>query len=365
MATPSVVTRTEGSCYWFRETRAHPNSACGHREAQRWHKGSRGHPCSPGPPQLPGGGHHEGPKLGSEAIADQILSRAASNTASLFLPRKAKGWRESDAYRRQVSCATWGRFDPGMEIVHQAQSSGIVLSPFVDPRRYFCVILHSMKSLPKHLISFGLLLAVSVLNAGTARSQSGVMLRGTVQDPSDAGVPGALVRLFSMDQVRETKTDAGRLFEFTNLSSGTYDLEVRAQGFQLSTVEGLQVGAQDVGPIHLVVDVGQGSGCEVTAQAPGATHDDLAYEKRSGNTNLIATVFDPSGKPLSNAALNPKVAGRRPIRRPRSGKYALEVSREGYSSESVNFRIARPNLTRLVIVLALITSSQAPCKRPE
>src|SRR5208282_897322 len=153
------------------------------------------------------------------------------------------------------------------------------------------VILHFMRGPQKHLALFGLLLAVCAPNAATGHSPSGVKLTGTVRDETGAFIPNALVRLFSTDQVRATKTDAAGRFEFSGLSSGTYDLQTSPDGFLAKTVEGVHVDNQDVGPIQLIAPIVHGSGRCVVVTVPG----DLSYENRSGKTNLIAKIVDTSG----------------------------------------------------------------------
>jgi hypothetical protein len=117
-----------------------------------------------------------------------------------------------------------------------------------------------MRSLRRRLALYGLLLASCALNALIAHGQSGVRLTGTVRDGSGAYIPNALVRLFSADNVQATKTDAAGRFEFTGLSSGTYDLQALADGFLTKTVEDVQVDDQDVGPIQLIAPPGVHSG---------------------------------------------------------------------------------------------------------
>jgi hypothetical protein len=146
-----------------------------------------------------------------------------------------------------------------------------------------------MRSLRKRLALYGLLLASCALNALIAHGQSGVRLTGTVRDGSGAYIPNALVRLFSADNVQATKTDAAGRFEFTGLSSGTYDLQASADGFLTKTVEDVQVDDQDVGPIQLLAPPGVHSGrCVVALKVPG----DLSYEHRSDKTNLVARILD-------------------------------------------------------------------------
>jgi hypothetical protein len=107
--------------------------------------------------------------------------------------------------------------------------------------------------------------------------------------------------------VQATKTDAAGRFEFTGLSSGTYDLQALADGFLTKTVEDVQVDDQDVGPIQLIAPPGVHSGrCVVALKVPG----DLSYEHRSDKTNLVAKILETSGNPLPKATLNLAMAGR-------------------------------------------------------
>lgn len=216
-----------------------------------------------------------------------------------------------------------------------------------------------MRSLPKRLALFGLLLAFCALNALIAHGQSGVRLTGTVRDVSGAYIPNALVRLFSADNVQATRTDAAGRFEFTGLSSGTYDLQALPDGFVSTTVEHVRIDYRDVGPIQLVAPLGVGSGrCVVALKVPG----DLSYEHRSDKTNLVAIILDTSGNPLPKATLNLAMAGRDETKTSDDNgefrfaglgpwKYTLRASLQGYWSESRNLWVTRQNLTRLTVVL--------------
>src|SRR5690349_6638523 len=76
--------------------------------------------------------------------------------------------------------------------------------------------------------------AVVLLIAATAWAQAPASLRGTVTDPSGAGVPGASVTLTGPDGlVRVVLSANDGSYAFTGLPPGTYTLRFAATGFAL------------------------------------------------------------------------------------------------------------------------------------
>jgi hypothetical protein len=106
----------------------------------------------------------------------------------------------------------------------------------------------------------------------TARAQisgSTGAIQGTVDDASGAIVPGATVKLTntSTGVVAGTVTTRNNgAFVFPLLTPGTYQLEVTAQGFNASRIEGIAVEVTKVDALKAVLTVGQVSS-EVTVNA--------------------------------------------------------------------------------------------------
>lgn len=75
------------------------------------------------------------------------------------------------------------------------------------------------------------------LNAPLVLAQTGGILQGTVQDPQQAAVPGATLRILASGGLspKTTGTDSSGTYRFESVSPGTWVLEVSAPGFRRST----------------------------------------------------------------------------------------------------------------------------------
>jgi hypothetical protein len=94
-------------------------------------------------------------------------------------------------------------------------------------------------------ISF-LLLALITVNAGDLSAQSGISsaLSGTISDQSGAAIADARVTATDVDTkaARQSQTDSGGHFLFSQLNPGTYQLTVRADGFANAVSQATAVG---------------------------------------------------------------------------------------------------------------------------
>ena len=81
-----------------------------------------------------------------------------------------------------------------------------------------------------------LILAATTLMC-SAYGQSQPSLKGVILDISGAVLPSATVRLFSIDQLQETKSDENGEFRFTSLAPGTYTLEATGTGVRASSLD--------------------------------------------------------------------------------------------------------------------------------
>jgi Carboxypeptidase regulatory-like domain len=92
-----------------------------------------------------------------------------------------------------------------------------------------------------------------------ARAQStfGSIL-GTVRDSSGAVLAGASVKLVNSGTAagRETQTDAGGNYAFTNIDAGDYELRLSAPSFATESVPGIQLTAREVRRVDAVLRVG-------------------------------------------------------------------------------------------------------------
>ena len=104
-----------------------------------------------------------------------------------------------------------------------------------------------------------LIFSVCFVTSGVARAQVlyGSIL-GNVMDASNAPVPGATVTITSMEtnQSRETTTNESGGYTFSTVPSGTYELKVVREGFQVSTRRDIVVTINSVARADLTLQVG-------------------------------------------------------------------------------------------------------------
>jgi Carboxypeptidase regulatory-like domain/TonB dependent receptor-like, beta-barrel len=121
----------------------------------------------------------------------------------------------------------------------------------------------------KLILAFCLFLFSAVLRAQTISTSQ---IRGVVQDPSDAAVVGANLKLTqtATGAVRMASSAADGAYAFPDLQVGTYDLEVTKQGFSKYVQRGIviQVGVNPTINVSMVVGA---ITSEVTVRAEGVT----------------------------------------------------------------------------------------------
>jgi hypothetical protein len=202
----------------------------------------------------------------------------------------------------------------------------------------------------KVVLSFGLFFAAFVPT--TTSSELPTRLAGVVLDQAGAVILGASVRLFSLQRVRETKTDDMGRFAFGDLLSGTYDLQVAHTGFKTRTVEIIQVTDRVIKQVSITLQV-ENPPCDLKPT--------VSYERRSANVNLKGSVNGLFDGPLKKARLTLTSSESGQIHVATSndkgefqlsdlepGKYALRAAHDGYGDgEVIDLRIARENLTNL------------------
>ena len=113
-------------------------------------------------------------------------------------------------------------------------------------------------------------LAFSLSAAAYGQTFNG-SVRGTIQDPSGAAVPGAVVLLSdtSTHQTRTGISDAHGDYAFNELRPSTYTLHVSAPGFSSADRTDIQLATQDSLTLDLQLLVGATSNAvQVSAEAP-------------------------------------------------------------------------------------------------
>lgn len=183
-------------------------------------------------------------------------------------------------------------------------------------------------------------------------SEHATRLEGVVLDQPGGVISGASVRLFSLERIRETKTDDRGRFEFADIPSGSYDLQVEHPGFKTGTVESIQVTDRVIQQFS------------ITLQIVNPTCDfkpTVNFGSRPDKVNLKGSVNDVWHGPLKDARLTLTSSESGLIHVTSSndkgefqfidlepGKYALRVTHDGYwDGSATDVRIARENLTVL------------------
>ncbi len=137
-----------------------------------------------------------------------------------------------------------------------------------------------------------LLVFLGLVATGTAWGQTNGSIRGTVNDPSGATVPGAsvTVTLTGTDTSRTVVAGSDGDFDVPELAVGTYDVVVNAQGFKKSITKSVVVTIGHVNFITVALQVG-GESDTVTVEANVA-------QVETTSTQLGAVMTDTSIREL-------------------------------------------------------------------
>jgi hypothetical protein len=185
-------------------------------------------------------------------------------------------------------------------------------------------------------------------------AQSAPQIRGVVSDPAEGIVSDASITLFSLEKVREAKTDRLGQFAFFDLPQGIYELEVKHPGFKTVLLRSINVSDVPVPQISTTLQL-VNPGC-------GDFQPTASYPERSGKVNLTGTVKNYSAGFVKNATLMLTLLGssRGPSATTNEngefqftdlspGKYTLKVTHKDYFEVVVTeFWVTTKNLTTLV-----------------
>ena len=194
-------------------------------------------------------------------------------------------------------------------------------------------------------------------------SQSGITIRGQVKDVTGSIVPGALVRLYSVERVLDLKSGYDGEFAFANIAKGKYELEASYPGF-ITKILAVEITEKVPESFSIKLDVGSGGHCMVVGLPAGVTwvQGAISYEKRSSQMDLVGLVSDQFGSPLSavTVKLVREGASHATVSNEKGefaftglepGKYSLQSTYKGYGDHPSSVWITRENLTKAVVAL--------------
>ena len=201
-----------------------------------------------------------------------------------------------------------------------------------------------------YLVFSALLLLVSLPHLS---AQTAPQIRGLVSDPAGGIVSDASITLFSLEKVREARTDGLGQFAFFDLPQGIYELEVKHPGFKTVLLGSINVSDVPVPQISTTLQL-VNPGC-------GDFQPTASYPERSEKVNLTGTVKDYSAAFVKNATLVLTLLGSSRGQSASTnengefqftdlapGKYTLKVTHKDYFEVSVReFWVTPKNLTTL------------------
>jgi hypothetical protein len=204
-----------------------------------------------------------------------------------------------------------------------------------------------------YVVFLALLLLVSLPHLF---AQSAPQIRGVVSDPAGGLVPGASVLLFSLEKVREVRTDRLGQFAFVDLPQGSYELKVKSPGFKTASLGSIDVSDAPVPQISTTLQL-ESTGC-------GDFQPAVSYPEHSGKVNLVGSVKDYSAGFVKNAMLtlilsgssrglstNTNENGEFQFTDLAPGKYTLKVTHKDYFEVSVTeFWVTPKNLTTFTAI---------------
>ena len=149
-----------------------------------------------------------------------------------------------------------------------------------------------------------LLVFVGLFACASAWGQTGGEIRGVVNDPSGAVVPGATVtvKLTGTDNTRTVTSDKDGAFDIPELAIGSYDVTADAQGFKKFLAKNVVVSIGHVNFITVTLQLGAGNQTvtveanavqvETTSSQLGGVmtdtiHPRIAFASRATRTQLL------------------------------------------------------------------------------
>ena len=209
------------------------------------------------------------------------------------------------------------------------------------------------------LIAAGLYLLAS-LSTPSAASQEGGQISGVVTDDFidvrgyATFIAGANIRLYSLERVLQTKTDAKGHFQFSNVPVGIYELEVAKDGFKTKTIEQVKVSGQTSRLTYEVPLKIKNPGCppldSISYERRGIPHglsvEGIVVDSGFGAKPLPGVevrLFHTSDKPISHKT---NERGEFVFSVDQAGRYFIQIARPGYrTDQSQQFWVTREGQT--------------------
>jgi len=134
----------------------------------------------------------------------------------------------------------------------------------------------------------------------------GARLAGTVTDPSGAAIPAALVKAFDANGalVGQAQADANGFYEFASLPEGNARLEVQSQGFNVATLNGVNVSAAQTRRQDVRLQVGN------VADSVTVNAESLPLNTSMASSNVTGRAVGSGAALGTGAALGGRGSGR-------------------------------------------------------
>jgi len=231
--------------------------------------------------------------------------------------------------------------------------------------------------MPARVVScfFSLILIISIVASTPGQEASSVT--GSVSDQLSVPIPGAEIRLYSLDRILQTTSDSSGRFKFDAVPTGKYEFDVLAQGFKrftkpdVSVAGATQTAKQDQLDLTARMEIAPTGSPVVMAATdvapPGACGqpESVTYGPRKRSDDSLAGIvinlypkmpiagatvqlLDAAGMQIALQRTNER--GEFQFKQIAPGRYHLAFQRSGYNStKSYEFWVARENATYITM----------------